>query len=70
MAHKIDVYQPDENDPVMRAVAFLAYNAWRQGVRQVGESMTLMIPPFGAGFSEDSVEDIGAWEITLRKVED
>jgi hypothetical protein len=67
---RVTAHMGGPEDPLMRALAFLIWNAHQNGVRTPGDRVTMLAPSLMAGPSEEEATEIGSYEITIKKMED
>lgn len=68
MKLSVHAHELGENDALTRALAFVIYTTMQNGVNEIGESATLMVPSMELGYSRETAIPCGEWEIKLTKV--
>ena len=68
--NRIDVKATEMKDvpeALQKSLAYLIYNAHQQGVRHIGESITLMVPDLACGPSDGQMVELSGYEVKISK---
>ena len=57
----------DVPEALQKSLAYLIYNAHNQGVRNVGDSITLIVPEMTAGYDETGMVELFGYEVKISK---